>query len=292
MKKRKRIRITILLLVLCAFMAACTSAEDYPDTPDMATETPDAPPESPAPTPEPEPPQSPEEFLIQFPTLFSFSWERDGGELYNFDTAWDGIGSPWFDSQENRIDPPDFLWVSEWGDSFVPLRYHLYDLTDDEMPIILILWGIPQTSEAVYIVYRSTDRVYQEVGRLWLVAQFFRDDAGRIVVLNDEPSYFMVMNYDYITFNDTGMTVAPIIDAPLDENWNWQGHFHNYTTGEQSPFVGGDDWLVPCEAWESHHADGPPRTIFGMPNETITPIVPLTDLQERINAEVRARLGL
>ena len=327
MKKKKLISLALLLLALCLLMAACSSAEANPGFPAAAegreteaTETPreegeaeqgeespersetseaeetpgtSEPSETPGAqeTPSPggnqptSPSLSPEaEFLSQFPTLFSFEWGRNAGALYNFE--WDGNGSPWFDREGNRIEAPSFLREG----FFVPFRYYLYHLTSDARPEILILWGLPQSSEMWYAVYRYIDGAYREIGGLPRSAQLFRDNAGRLVMLENDPWYYGVMSYDYVELSGSGMTLRPIISVVDEqgEDGNWRSFFRNHITGETLYFEG-EEW--PCEAWTRHHASTP-TSIFGMPGEALTSLSPLTDLQNSVNASVRAKLGL
>jgi len=295
MKKKRYIPITILFLTLCVFITACSSTEEYPDTVpetrDIQTEAPDM--QMPGGNQTSDVPatggnqaaQTPlsveAEFLSRFPTLFSFSWERDGGAFLNFDM--DGTGTGWFDRHGNSVEAPTFL-----RRDLVPVNYSAYDFDNSGRPTIILRFGGP-TCDFAMPLFRFIDGAYREVALLEWGSGWFRDSAGRIVRFYDNRRDGII-GYYHITFSGSSMTRTPILteSGDYDEYGNRQGHFYNHITGERIPFIG-DGWY--CEAWAAHHAGGTPGTIFGT-NETLTPIQPMTDLQNSINAEVRARLGV
>jgi len=227
--------------------------------------------------------QAAEDLLIQLPTLFSLGRERNDGELYNFD------GTNWFDQYGNSIEPPAFLIHY-----LIPINYSMYALCQDEPPTIFVLFGSLNSCERMMVVYRFIDGEYQKTTSGTLVVyQLFRDSAGR-VILHYNSRFYGYHDYYYLTFSGTEMILDPIItnESWEDESGSWHSYFRNHITGERLPFENATEetgWF--CEAWERHHASTP-AFIFGMPNETLTPIHPLTDLQDSINASVRARLGL
>ncbi|MCL2562888.1 MAG: hypothetical protein FWE08_02495 [Oscillospiraceae bacterium] len=321
MKKTKLILAAALFLMLCLVAVTCVFAgeDSAPETEDLGYEAEEvAPPEEEdgltgeepdALTDEPDseseenrmgqavqsvqPPQAPHtplsaeaEFLSQFVTLFSFSWERNGGALYNLD--WVGGEPSWFDRNGNPIGWPSFA-SDEW---FIPVRYHLYDLDNNSVSTIFIHFNSMGSSEGAYVIYRLINGTYQEVGRLpYMGLSLFRDSSGRLVALYHSP-YYEHYAYYYLTFSGNVLRKEVIVDtqAYYLAGEGWQQYFFNHITGERTPFEERSPWGS-CSAWEAHYAQGSP-TIFGMPDERLTPIRPMTELQESINAAVRARLGV
>ena len=228
--------------------------------------------------------QGAEALLSQYVTLFSLGRDRNAGELLNLDLYLGG----WFDQDGQEIETPSFL-----RNDLIPIRYGIYDLGQDEPPTIFVLFSAPASCEMGVAVYRFIDGAYQEIGGLFEGGHFFRDGTGRVILhYNDRKNGYHV--YYYFTFGNDGMDLAPIISiqSDFDEVGNWQGYFLNHITGERLPFEGPSEetgWF--CDAWDAHHADTP-EFIFGIPSETLTPIHPLTDLQNSIDASIRARLGL
>ncbi|MCL2568771.1 MAG: hypothetical protein FWE12_04960 [Oscillospiraceae bacterium] len=321
---RTRLTLIVFLAFSLVFLTAC-GGSGPPEPPPLAQEMPAAsPPDliplpespeyeeyAPAPTleppayeeydtPEPEeipiehPPLSPEaEFLSQFVTLFSMGWGRDAGELYNFDRAFIVDGSSgWFDRDGNEIETPSFLK----HDAFVPVSYRLYDLDHGDMLTILIRFGRPNTSEGGYSVYRFVDGTFQEVRRFpnWGFAGLFRDNANQIVAAWISPNF---MDYSYLTFSGNTMQLDPIIGEYryfCEETQETRVYFRNHVTGESISHAEARELGI-FEAWEAHHSSPEFQTnptIFGFPDEPLTPIPPLTDLQTEINASIKARLGI
>lgn len=221
------------------------------------------------------------EFLSQFGTLFSLSWERDGGAQYNLDNS-----GGWFDRNGNPMAPPTFL-RGEW--QHVPVSYLIYDFEQDGIPEIVVLFGQPFSSDAQYVVYRFIDGAYQEVGTLSWGLRAFVDRAGRTVIHYDD-AYSGEFSYSYLTFVENRLELDVIIDTYFDGQ---NSFFRNHITGEKTPVIV-DFRDSPCETWFAHHRGlefqlNP--NIFSMPDETLTWVRPLHHLQGRVNVLASEILG-
>ena len=155
--------------------------------------------------------------------------------------------------------------------------YTLHDLKGDGIPQIIVVYT-PQllggfSSDTV--LYMFIDGEYREALELGPAPDFFTDPDGRVIVFHNDGlgGYFA---YYYLELSATGARLEPLIT--LDDEWQ----MYNHITGEH----------VSWEDWNQHVADGTPATLPGMPAQTLTPLPPLTRLQDDITQSIHRQLGI
>lgn len=202
--------------------------------------------------------QAIEDFLYPLHTIFDFGFSRDSGALASYEMLY----GAWFNRYGEQIEPPSYF-----EHSTVPLGFSLYDFDGDGIPTILVyIAGLGFGGPASPRVYRFVEGEYVPVIHLNRSPSFFADSERRVIV-HYNIEYGGAFGYYLLTFTNGGAE-KELIAAP---NWNdiesWYAH-HQYPYWNQNP------------------------TIFGMPDEILTPILPLNDLEVLIIQSIRHRHGL
>ena len=203
--------------------------------------------------------QAIEDFLYPLHTIFSYGTSRDSGALMSYDLS----EGEWFNRYGEPITQPWFIY-----DSTVPWGFSLYNFNNDDIFQILVYYGgLHFGGPPAPTMYRFIDGKFRPVTLFNRIPRFFMDNAGRIVV-----HYFVeyggVFAYYYLVFTEDGAYKKLITSPHFPDDWDsWLEH-HQYTYFDYNP------------------------SIWGMPDETLTPILPLTELEEYIRANVMRRHGL
>jgi len=202
--------------------------------------------------------QAIEDFLYPLHTIFSFGHSRDSGALISYEHS----TGEWFNRYGELIEPPPFFQYSS-----IPIDFSLYDFDNDGIPYLLIyIAGLGFGGPAFPMLYRFIDGSYEPA--IWFdrAPAFFRDREGRVIVHYDV-NYGGHYAYYYLIFTEDGVEKELIVTPNWDDMNEWWLH-HQYPYWEQNP------------------------TIFSMPEETLTPILPLTELEHLITEAIRSRHGL
>jgi len=142
------------------------------------------------------------EFLPLFTSLIDMGgWEMDG---------WFEFFRP-FDEAETLADGSEIWWafydpvsgrrVTENDVPFIREReristgFALYDLNGDGVPVIVISFGVPQTSDIGHVVYAFVDDEFREIG--FAGASFFRDGSGNLITESSEPGMAAYFTFDF-----------------------------------------------------------------------------------------------
>jgi|GEM_PF-3405256 len=199
-----------------------------------------------------------EDFLYPLHTIFSYGTSRDSGALISYEL----LEGTWFNRHGEPIDQPWFVQYST-----VPWGFSLLDFDNNGIPEILIYYGGLHFGGPPFpAIYRFIDGRYTQVIQLNRMPDFFTDRDGRIIV-HYNVDYGGAYGYYHLIFTDDGAQKM-LISEPSGDDWAaWQEH-HQYPYFQQNP------------------------TIFGMPEKTLTPILPLTELENRITESVMRRHGL
>jgi|GEM_PF-1992924 len=226
-----------------------------------------------------------EEFLYLRHTIFGHwielipeSWDSN-----NFDDiAWH-----WYHYGE-RIEKPDFIRTSGpfLDGPYQPISFALYDFNNDGIPILIVNYapavarcgGFAGVYKFIGGEYRATETTLDSGLR-----KFLTDRNGRIVMfLNNERDE--VFGYWYFTLHKNGVELEVIFAQP-DEKFCWQTEHDAWAEHQRYEH----------RAWTEHHRypywyTNP--TIFRMPEETLTRIPRLTELEEQLTANIRRTHGL
>jgi len=266
-----------------------------------------------------------EDFLSRFTSIFTgvgqpeMHWDGETAvPTGRFTMGWDSAGqlittdqvpaiyrSPWgedvafFDRQGNPIHEAPWLLVYR-GDYWVSYHYasyfKLYALDHSGIPVIFIHFN--QTFEGGYagfymvFGYRNgeyrmletasfIDGVRQEWLLLNSVTDFFVDDYGRVITFFNS-DYHGVHRYEHLVLTETHAELHFV--AGLDE-WDWDSGAweewddYHWSNWEDTP----ESWRQ-VDGWLFHNP-----TIWGT-DIPITPLEPLTQLQEEITVSILARI--
>ena len=110
--------------------------------------------------------------------------------------------------------------------------------------------------------------------------EYFFDIVGNLVMSTQGVDF---TSYYYVSFNNAVASHNRI--AITGFYWDGQGYtivWNNYITGETN---------IPRTTTHWDRDPNTPRYIPGMPDNVLTPIEPLTELQDRITASINRRLG-
>ena len=210
------------------------------------------------------------DFIRQYRSTWSFGFLAYDGVYRNF--AWEELNprplvvfeslgrEPWvvyLDREGNRIENVPYIE----GESFAG-DFSLYDLDGSGIPVIVIRFGIPQTCASYREVFRFVDGEYRLAGRLKAFHRFFYDPDGRVIVMYEDAVNGSHFGYYFFGFNADGITHESVITLDETEMEQWGDHH-----------------------WSEEFATNP--TIFGT-DIPLTPIMPLSDLQNEITEYLRA----
>ena len=199
-----------------------------------------------------------EDFLYPLHTIFSSGHSRDSGALISYELSTD----KWFNRYGEQIEPPSFF-----QDSSIPIGFSLYDFDSGGIPYLLLhIAGLGFGGPAFPMMYRFIDGSYEPAIWLGRTPAFFRDRDGRVIV-HYNVDYGGHYAYYHLIFTDDS------VEKELIARPNW-GDMDSWWLHHQYPY-----W------WQN-------PTIYGMPDENLTPILPLTELENHITEAIRSRHGL
>ena len=211
-----------------------------------------------------------EQFLLQYPSIFSlgvltddgmlsFGWSEDVDEnplvyiVYGHaaQNNWDA-GRVYF--ADGTLVPTTARFINN---TLLAVNFALYDFNNNGIPEILITY----TAETFggIVIYSYFDGEFQAVGTVSSAVEFFRNAEGQVIIL--------AHNHDMAMFYRIDTTPAGEMFAVLVYDWD-------------SPIW---DWDNMHLDWWSHHE---------WPHGDLTPIKPLETLHEIISSTVRRQLGL
>ena len=210
--------------------------------------------------------QAIEDFLYPLYTIFGL--DIDSGALVSYKFREGEMA--WFNRCGQRIDEPEFV-----RHQTAPFGFRLYDLEGDGIPeIIIFRGGLGFGGPASASIYRFVDDGYEFSVFLGRMPSFFRCRAGRIIV-HHNVDYGGEYGYYALTFNPYGAQREPITGLGWDfEEWDfeeWEAEFADWIRHHMWPY------------WNLH------PTIFRMPEETLTPIIRLSRLENIITDNLRQR---
>lgn len=211
--------------------------------------------------------QALEDFLFPLLTIFDLGHSRDSGALISY-VIGDEYGNytGWINRYGESIEPPNFL-----RGCCAPSSFRLYDFDNDGIPELFINYHPLAHGGGGAVLYRFKDGEYRRTAlSIAPGGYFFTDSAGRIVFF-DSNWYSGEIAYFYFTLHDEKGAELEMIS---------QFDFSSETGHSE---------------WYEHHRypywyNNP--TIFRMPEETLTPIPRLIELEEQITANIRRRHGL
>jgi len=116
-----------------------------------------------------------------------------------------------YDRDGKRLDDAIFI-----NGEFYASNFRLYDLGYDELPVILMSWGVRHSQETMLDVFAFSDGEYQHVGRLAgydgrLLAQYngiFRCPDGQLMVIHYH--WWGGSFAYYLTFTAGGWVKEPV----------------------------------------------------------------------------------
>ena len=248
-----------------------------------------------------------EAFLSELTTIFDPPWWRerawiDGSErLTGRYGRWDSrtqesvmiyerppifhnwMDDGFFDINGVLINTAPWMYVrrganefGNWSSYFYADYFKLYDLDNNGIPVIFVHFN--QTFEGCYggfyRVFRYIDgeyRMLEMTGWVGSGHELFKDNQGRIITfINCE---LIGMRYEHLVLTNEHALLNLIAESY--PHWQaWQDHHWNTFT---------HDWTL-VDSWRNHNP-----TIFGT-NIPITPIQPLTALQQEITESITLRL--
>ena len=213
---------------------------------------------------ESDPIQAAEDFLYSLLTLWDFGAYRDSGALISF-VHWCNDGYyGWFDRYGERIDVP---WFAQ--DSVIPTAFSLLDFDNSGIPDILVYYaGLGFGGPPSPTLYQFIDGTFMPTFVFGRMPMFFASNSGDIIV-HYNMDYGGHFGYYFLIFSEDGVKEELIVRPHWDE----------------------DSW----DSWWAHHErpywyDNP--SIYGMPDETLTRLARLTELENRITNSIRGRHGL
>ena len=215
--------------------------------------------------------------------LFGFDWVED----------WPSI----VDRTGAIVRDVPFVITNSMG-TFAAESFSLYDLNGDGIPVILIHYaGMSWMGMASFsILYQYIDGSYQPAwnrtnavytGR---INGLFTDTDGSIIAYIGRLLFDTTgAAYYRLNFADNSMELELIAEYEF-------GWFFDHQTDEERIVMSGTNFHTGAEFWwddwEDYETDRQsiPRTIPGAPDMVLTPIEPLTGLQDQIAAAIRQGL--
>jgi hypothetical protein len=146
-------------------------------------------------------------------------------------------------------------------------HFGLYGFIDNDAPMILLSRGYGERASNDFALFKLVNEYYREVYGFPGPPDFYRDKNGRIVVCFP-PGHQSFDGIYYLTISGDSV----ILDVIVDEK------FYNHVTKQTDSSL--DTYLY----------DNALTTIPGLPDEPLTAIDSLTDLEERITASVTQKL--
>jgi len=195
---------------------------------------------------------SAEDFLSNYLSIFGIDWvgseNPDAFVLYDFAPSDDSshAGRIYYDRMGNVIHEAPFL-IGEATDQLVAWEYSLFDLDHNGIPAIDIRYVYPESGGGFpHNLYRYVNGEYRYVGAV-TSPQFFVDSSGQTIVFE----------------------------------WNYEDlRVTRLISGEGIELIA--DW---GQFWGGDVIDKNP-SLFDMLNEPLTPIEPLTELQQSVTESV------
>jgi len=211
------------------------------------------------------------EFLGDWLSLFSLGrrtnlWDNDS-DLANW-RDWSVADSPplvyggldeenmsqFFDQHGNIIPATATFIYNNWGNNWVAHSFSLYDFGDGGIPVILIRYA--NFEWGFTALYRFVDGQYRRTEVLAIGTAFYTDSNGELVVVEFDHGEIRV---SYLTLT------ADRIQKNVAVDWTWFEEF---------------EWI--------DYAYAPNIMEIG----SLTPIEPLTEMEERVTSVITRRLGL
>jgi len=204
--------------------------------------------------------QAAEDLLVTMPTIFSLGFGVDSGALMSYAPD-DVIGWHWFDHYGNPMyERMDFLRLG-----LVPRHFVLLDLDGEDIPSIFVKYeGLHIGSHAgiLFRYYNGEFRQTRGIQHPWshhgmneyyfLATDRFYKDSQGDIIVRINDDYYGLRNYLSIHFNN----------YRIEPRFAFMQHMINIIDG------------------------------FAYFHETLTPIMPMTELEEELTAAVRSRLGI
>ena len=140
------------------------------------------------------------------------------------------------------------------NDFFVMLDYNLYDFDGSGVPAVVIRWVLPETCSSYHEVYIFENGEYRLLAVFWSLPSFYLSPAGDVIIYE-------------LNLGDVRVV--------------------KFTDDEVSSIEVLVDWHFPDYHWESLNEHPFTYEMFG---GMLTPIVPLSTLQQGIHSNITERL--
>jgi hypothetical protein len=204
------------------------------------------------------------EFLAPYYSLYSLGY-REANGTYRSETTGEPLDERplvlhcvggYYDRFGNIFENAPF--IRDWS---IALRFYLYEIDDSGFADIVIEWRVPESCFVRLEMFRFIGGEYVSMGYFegCPIIYLFSDGDGRLIALYDDmPCSYHV--YSYVTFADGVLYEQLIIEREPD-----------------------------CHEWEEYHQSAEffaSPVMFGT-NTPLTPIPPLTDLENEIIALLR-----
>jgi len=217
-----------------------------------------------------------EEFLHPRHTIFDLGRAHDSGALISIFLD-DELYTVIYNRYGERIEWPEYA-----RGCCIPVAFDLYDFCNTGIPAVLLVYVPSFHGGSFSRLYRFIDGEYvaQENSSFCSSSEFFADRNGRIVVF-EHNEYMSNFSFRYLDFTDTDIETTYIIC--LFDNLDWYSD-NRRDEWEKLWF----DWIehITSPEWYTN------PTIFRMPEETLTRIPRLTELEEQLTASIRRTHGL